>query len=77
MMVIQCPDCSADFAVDSVDAECPKCGGDLTDGALMSLDFVIQCERCGLRVGIQDIDSDGQCPECGEDSGFGGRNRDG
>lgn len=76
MMVIECPDCSADFAIDEVGDECPECGGNLTNGTISLLDYVIQCQQCKARIGIQNIDRDGHCPECGEYSGFPRQNTD-
>lgn len=71
MIVIECPDCPADFASDEVGDECPECGGNLTDGTILMLDFVIKCKECKARIGIQNLDQSGQCPECGQHSGFG------
>lgn len=70
MMVIECPECPADFANDEVGDTCPECGGDLTDEPFTILDFVIKCQECKARIGIQNIDDNGQCPECGQHSGF-------
>lgn len=70
MMVVECPDCGADFATDEVGKECPECGGDLTSGAIKSLDFLIQCQQCEARIGVQNIDRDDVCPECGGKAGF-------
>ena len=71
MIVIECPDCPADFASDEVGDECPKCGGNLTDGNILMVDFVIKCKACKERIGIQNLNQSGQCPECGQYSGFG------
>lgn len=70
MIVIECPDCPADFASEDVGDKCPECGGDLANGSIVMLDFVIQCQQCKARVGIQNIDQEGHCPECGKYSGF-------
>lgn len=76
MIVIACPDCDADFAVDDVGDECPECGGNLTNGSIVTLDFVIQCPGCEGRIGIQNIDPDDRCPECGDELGFAGKDSD-
>lgn len=76
MIVIDCPDCPADFPNDDVEDECPECGGTLANGTISMVDYVIQCGECKERIGIQNIDREGNCPNCGKYSGFPNQNTD-